>query len=810
VETLRNDIRYALRALARDRGFAIVAILTLALGIGANTAIFSIVNSVLLRPLAYREPGQLVTIREVVPSLSHLYPTLPVNAVHFSEWRKQCASFESLAEIGTGTLDLTGAGAPVQLHAALVSATLFHVLGVEPRIGRGFLEEEDQPGHEHVVVLTDSLWRNRFGADPSIVGKKIRLDGLPHTVVGVLPSGFRFPRSETLGASGVLDVQAEIFKPIAINLKEVSLDGEFNYNVIARLKHGVAASQALAELNVVQASIAKNLPEKLELKAKLAALEEVVVGPARQGLLVLLCAVGAVLLIVCVNLANLLLARSAGRAREFAIRTALGASRPRLLQQALTESLLLATAGGALGVVLAYWGLGLLVKGAPLDLPRLDEVHLDGRVLAFALLISTLTGLLFGILPAWRSSGASPLDALKTGSHTTTEGSRGARVRALLVSLEVGLSAVLLIAAGLLTTSFVRLMQVDKGFATESVLAVDVALPDSKYEKQEQREQFYQRAIAGLESLPGVRSAAVINWLPLQGEMWVDIVWLPGDNRPMFERPFANMRFISPGYFKTAGIALRRGRTFEETDRRKKMAVISQRVAERLWPGQDPVGRQFGHNDNEMYQVIGVSADVRVSLHQDPVLTVYLPYWDRARSNASVVVRTAMDPRAIAAAVRAEIWKIDPEVPVPAMRTMGQLVSDSVGQQRFQMLLLASFAGGALLLASLGIYGVVSYSVSRRRNEIGIRMALGARGADVYRMVLRQGLAPVVLGLFAGVAVALAVGRILSSLLFQVSPTDPLTIGIVTLLLGAVAVVACSVPAVRAMRVEPMNALRYE
>ncbi|HLM99195.1 MAG TPA: ABC transporter permease [Bryobacteraceae bacterium] len=810
METLGNDLRYAFRALARDRGFAIVAILTLALGIGANTAIFSIVNSVLLRPLAYREPGQLVTIREVVPSLSHIYPTLPVNALHFDAWRKQCASFESLAEIGSGTLDLTGAGEPVQLHAALVSATLFHVLGVEPRMGRSFLEEEDQPGHDQSVVLTDSLWRNRLGADPSIVGKKIRLDGLPHTVVGVLPAWFRFPRTETLGASGALDVPADIFKPIAINLKDTSPEGEFNYNVIARLKHGATEARALAELNVVQAGIAKKLPEKLELKAKLEPLEEVVVGPARQGLLVLLSAVGAVLLIVCVNLANLLLARSAGRARESAIRTALGASRARLLRQALTESLLLAIAGGALGVVLAYWGLELLVKGAPLDLPRLDEVHLDGRVLTFALLISTITGLLFGILPAWRLSGASPQDALKAGSHTTTEGTRGTRLRGLLVSLEVGLSAVLLIAAGLLTTSFVRLMQVDKGFTTESVLAVDVALPDSKYDKQEQREQFYQRAVAGVESLPGVRSAAVINQLPLQGEMWVDIVWLPGDNRPMFERPFANMRFISPGYFKTLGIPLRRGRTFEQTDRGKKMAIISQRAAERLWPGQDPVGRQFGHNENEMYQVAGVAADVRVSLHQDPVLMVYLPYWDRARSNASLVVRTAMDSRAIAAAVRAEIWKIDPEVPVPAMRTMDQVVSDSVGQRRFQMSLLASFAAGALLLASLGIYGVVSYSVSRRRNEIGIRIALGARGGDVYRMVLRQGLAPVALGLIAGVAVALAAGRILSSLLFQVSPTDPFTIGAVTILLAAVAVVACSVPAVRAMRVEPMKALRYE
>jgi predicted permease len=810
VETLWNEFRYSLRTLGRDRGFATVALLTLALGIGANTAIFSIVNGIILRPLTYREPDRLFAIHEVIPKMIKLYPELPVNPLHFLAWRKRCRSFEQLAELETFSPTLTGAGQPEQLGGVRVSANFLSMLGVQPQLGRGFLESEDQPGRDDVVILTDSLWRRRFGADPLIVGKKITLGGSPSIVVGVLPASFHFAKGNQLDALITLPERTEIFKPLALDPKDTEMEGNFNYVAIGRLKAGVDRERSLAELNVVQADIAKTFKDKMELKAALSALQDQMVGPVRRGLLVLLGAVGAVLLIVCVNLANLSLVRGAGRGRESAIRTALGASRIQLLRQPLVESLLLAIVGGALGVLFSSWATNLLIKSAPVSLPRMDEVRLDGYAVAFAVMISAAAGVLFGVLPAFRMTRVAPQEVLKTGGRAATEGLRGTRLRGLLVSVEVALSAMLLIVGGLLMSSFMRLMNVDKGFPVDRLLVLDLNVAGARYQRDASRAEFYRRVMAGVQALPGVRSAGVTNGLPLRGETWVDVVWLPGDTRPIFERLTANVRFISQDYFKTAGIPFRGGRPFEEGDRNKDVVIIAQRTADQLWPGQNPVGKRLYRGDEKLREVIGVVGDVRTTLQQGPVITVYLPYWREPASRAALLVRTAMDPRSVAASVRSEIWKVDPEIPVQQMQTMEEVISEAAAPRRFQMLLVLLFSVSALLLASLGIYGVVSYTVAQRTNEIGVRLAVGARGADVYRMVLRQGLAPVLVGLVAGVAGALALGRLLVSLLFEVSPADPLTISAVIVVLAGVATFACTAPALRATRVDPIVALRYE
>ncbi|HTT62241.1 MAG TPA: ABC transporter permease [Bryobacteraceae bacterium] len=802
---LRDDLRYAIRTLLRERGFASMAVLSLAVGIGANTAIFSVVNGVLLRPLPYLDPGRLYTIREVVPKLAHLYPSLPVNFSHYYEWRQRCSALESIAIMQGSAPNLTGVGEPELLDGALVSASVFRVLGVRPQLGRGFLDEEDPEGHNQVAVISDALWKRRFQADPAIVGRKIMLNGRPNVVVGVLPPGFQFPDREGMGP------KTDVFQPLGYSKDDFEeLTGDFNWAAIARLRPGVTPQRALAALNVIQADICRRIPEKIDLHVSMSSLQEDIVGQSRRGLLVLLGAVGAVLLILCGNLANLSLARAAGRARESAIRTALGAGRSQLVRQALTESLVLALAGGAVGIALAAWGVKVLVNAAPLDLPRLSQVSLDGRVLGFALLISIVTGVVFGILPALRSAAAHPLEALKSGSYTTTEGRGGARVRGLLVAVEAALSAVLLITAGLLIGSFVRLMHVDKGFDIERVLAVHVKIPSNKYTEAPQQAAFFDRLLEKARHLPGVLSAGVASALPLQGETWIDLAGTEGDQRPMFERPMVNVRFVSPDYFRMLRIPFHEGRPFDDSQRNRKVVIISQGTARRLWPGRSAMGRHMLQNET-LEEVAGVTADIRsTSLDKDPVLMIYIPYWQRPRLSAWLLLRSAMDPRGIAAGVRAAIHQVDADVPVPQMETLQEVMSDSVAQRRFQMTLVMLFAAAALALAGFGIYGVVSYSVTRRRTEMGIRMALGADARDLQRMVLWQGIRPVAAGLAAGILCAVAAGRVLSSLLFQVSARDPLTIAGVALVLLAVSAAAALVPAHRATRVDPMNALRFE
>ncbi|HOQ45421.1 MAG TPA: ABC transporter permease [Bryobacteraceae bacterium] len=809
---LWRDLRLAARILIREPAFTSIAILMLALGIGATTTTFSVVNGVLLKPLSYHDPERLVSIREVASHLAHLYPTVPVNARHFVEWRRQCPSFEGMSAIIQVSLNLTGSGEPERLEAASVSPNLFRVLGVRVALGRDFLDEEEQRGRDNVVVLTDGLWRRRFHADPSLVGKTIRLNGLPHTVVGVLPPDFRYPNRNAFGTGESVAPQADLFRPLSFRDDELAeLLGRHNYAVIARLKPGVTRQRAGAELEAVQLQMIQLAGAKTELRAHVTPLLDTVVGNAGRGLIYLLCAVGVVLLIVCVNLANLLLARGERRAREAAVRTALGAGRAQLLRGALAEVLIIGLAGGGIGLGAAAFAVAAL-RRSTLDIPRLNEVQVDAGVLIFALGLTLLTCLLFGLLPAWRTSRADPQQALKAGGRTATESRSGLRIRSLLVTAEVALSAVLLITAGLLMNSFVRLMRVDKGFSAPTVLAVDLAIEGPAYGKREQREAFYQRLLNDLSSRPGVQAAAICTALPLQGETWIDQAYIPGLPESEESRILVNVRFVSADYFRTMGIPLRAGRTFSDNDRDRRVALISERLAQRLWPGRDAVGRTFSRGNNMSYEVIGVVGDVRAEVHKPPVSMVYRPYWDPnwVPFRSILVARAAGDPRSVAGAMRAAIRATDPDVPVPQMRTISEVLDESVAQRRFQMTLAGSFAFTALLLACLGIYGVVSYSVARRTGEMGIRAALGARPADLYRLVLRQGLAPVAVGLLLGIASALAAGNMLASLLFEIRPRDPFTIVAVSALLTAVSIAACLLPARRAAGVEPAAALKYE
>ena len=807
---LWNDLRSAARILRQEPGFAALTILTVALGVGANTAIFSIVNGVLLRPLPYGEPDRLVALREVVPAIAQTYPTLPVSARHFTEWRQRALSFDHLSAIDTRSAALTGVGEPEQLDIARVSADLFDTLGVQPALGRTFANGEDQAGHDRVVVISDSLWHRRFRGSRAILGKLIQLDSQSYTVIGVLPPWFRFPSARVLEVGQVSASKPELFRPLVFDDDEMKeLMGNFNYTVIARLKRGEAADRSLAELNVIAAQLVKMSGEKMELRASVIPMRDSIVGKSRRGLWVLLAAVGAVLLIGCVNLANLLLARSERRARDVAIRAAMGASGGQLMRRALAETVFLAVIGGVLGVALASAGLSVLVKSAPADIPRLDEVRLDFWVLAFALAITTATGLLFGLAPAWRAMRADPQDALRSGGRAMSGGVSDARLRGSLVTAEIALSVVLLVTAGLLMSSFARLIGTDKGFRAATVLAGQVQIPAEKYKEKDQRNAFHERVLDRLRAQPGVLSAAVVTALPLTGETWVDMAALPGDTRPELERPMVNVRFASADYFRTMGIPLQAGRTFSDNDRKRNVAVVSERVARALWPGQNVVGRPFVMN-GEKREVIGVVGDVLAEPHKPAVSIVYRPYWEWAPGGVELVARAAGDPRSIASAMRTVIRSVDADVPLPELRTMQEVLAESLAQRRFQMLLILAFAGTALLLAALGIYGVVSYSVTRRRSEMGVRMALGAAAPDLCAMVIRQAMIPVAIGLLAGLATALAIGRVLASLLFEIGPRDPVIMTAVTGLLLAVALVASFVPARRAASASPLEALRCE
>lgn len=804
-----QDLRHSFRRLIRTPGFSALAIATLALGIGASTAIFSIVEGVLLRPLDYRAPGQLVWLRETTPSFGQA--PLPINASHFLTWRERATSFAALSVLDHGSAALTGSDRPEQLALAGVSANFFELLGVSPALGRSFFTEEETAGRNRVLVISDALWRRVFAADPAIVGRTISLDHEPHTIVGVLPARFQHPHVTARGIGSVGAPNPDLFRPKVFSAEELKERfGRHNYGTIGRLKPAVTVEAAEAELNEIGAQIVREIGmNNTILRALVLPLHEAVVGQSRTGLLVLFAAVTSVLLIACVNLTNFLFAQAERRRQESAVRQALGASRGRLVRQALTDTLLVAGIGGVLGIGLAWAGLGLLLRVAPGDLPRLDEVRLDGGVLGFAIGLSLFTGLLFGVAPAWRLARTDPQQALAAGSRALAGGG-GRRLSSVLVAAEVALSLVLLTTAALLAGSFARLLQTDKGFHAPNVLSAEVAIPVAKYREPAQRIAFFEQVVERLGSMPGVRSATMINSLPLQGETWVDKAAVAGDPRPLAEKTDTNVRFITGAYFEMLDIPLRAGRTFAPADRQKKVTIISETLAERLWPGENPIGRRLERWAGDEFEVIGVAGDVRPAPHRAPVPTMYRGYWDWPPRRMLVVVRTVGDPRAAAGMIRAAVRDIDADVPVPVLRTMDDVLSASVAQQRFQVMLAATFAGAALLLTALGIYGVVAYSVTRRRKEFGIRMAFGAAPAAVQCLLLRQSLAPVLAGLVGGIAAALAVARVLQSLLYETRATDPLVLATVSLALVVVAAVACYLPGRQSTRIDPVESLRAE
>jgi predicted permease len=812
VETLWQDIRYAVRLLQRSPGFTATAIAALALGLAASTAIFSVINGVLLEPLEYANPGQLVGLQLSIPGLARKFPTIPLNPPTYLAWSHQAKSLSGIAVFEEGVmLNLTGGGAPALLSGDAITANLFEVLGVQPRLGRNFLPGSNQAVHDHEAILTNRLWQSRFHGDPRILGRAITLNGSRYTIVGVLPASFRFPRgNEPVSALGPM-LEPEIFVPEA--LENWRPDVGSGLGAIARLKPGVSRSQAIAELNLI---LSRSAPAGFHPRTVMMPLRDMIVHSSKRGLWLLFAAVLAVLLIICLNLASLMLTRATIREHEAAIRSAFGAGRGRLLRQALVETLLLTLSGGALGLLLAHWVLWALLATAPSGLPRVHNVRLDGAVVGFTLLISVLAGVLAGLLPAWRMARANPQDALHSAGLRGAERRSHSRVRELLVGLETALGVVLLLAAGLLLASFAKLQAVPKGFAVENILTVNLQLPAAEYTQAQQRSEFWRSVLAATSKLPGVQSSAVTSLLPLGGEMAYGPVNLPGDARPVGERPFASYRLVSPGFFETLGIPLLRGRELRWADARTGAVVISQVAAKTIWPAINPLGQRFDVDPRSRfpgYWVVGVAGDTRsINLSKAPTPMVYVVYTQVAGGGlaGSLILRTRFRATAVAPELHRAIWKVDRGVAVPSIQSMGQIVSASLASQRFEALLTSLFAAAALLLACLGIYGVVSYSVVSRTHEIGIRMALGAQKADVLRRMIVQGMMPVLVGLCAGIAGAFGVMRLLSSLLYGVRPGDPLTFIAVSLILAGAAFIACYIPARRATKVNPMVALRYE
>jgi predicted permease len=818
-ERFWQDVRYAARQLRRSPGFSAVAVATLALGIGATTAIFTLVYDVMLRPLPFAQADRLVTIEEKIAEWSNIYPTLPVSANHFTFWQQHNRSFDSIAVMRQDSAPLGASGHPLQVGVLAATPGIFSVLQVEPNLGRAFNASEGQEGQDRVVVLMYDLWREQFGSDPGIEGKSIRLDGFPYTVVGVMPQSFHMPSLQTMATIGNTNrpLPVGVLEPLAFSKDVLAEDmGDLNYFGLGRLRAGVSVAAAKAELDALQHTISDHLAadEKATLSTALTPFQEQLVGNNRKPLMILLVAVAGLLLVGCVNVANLLLARAVGQKHQMAVASALGARRAALVRMALRETAVLAVAGGGLGVLLAAGVVPAMQQYLPASLDFRGPLHLDWAGAGCALLLALLATLLAGAAPAFMVSSTAPNEVLHTESRLASESRGSRRARRVLVGIEVAISVALVLMSGLLTTSLMKLMAVDRGFTTERTLTAMIDLPTESYPDTQHRSAFYRDVLGRMERLPGVEHAAITSVLPLTGDSWGDMARAAGDTRPVTQLPLESFRWVSPEYFATIHLQLLSGRFFSESDWGRNVALISEKTAKTLWPGKDPIGQQFSRGDpkeEKPFTVVGVVADARtISLAKPDPMMVYVPYWYRCQFVAGLVVRTHQDPSAMANAIRQTIWSVDRSVPVPAMRTLGGVVADSVANQRFEMDLLLLFAVSALFLAGLGIYGVITYSVVQRYREIGLRIALGAQRASVYRLVLRDGLLPVVAGAAAGVALAFGMARLVSSLLFQVSPYDPaLAAGAVCVLL-AVGITGCLLPARRAASVEPMRALRTE
>jgi predicted permease len=803
MRALIQDVRYGLRVLWKSRGFTAVAVATLALGIGANTAIFSITNAVVLRPLPYREPDRLVTVWE--SSARSDESRSIVSPANYLDWLAQNRVFDAMGAYTEDFFNLSeDASYPERVPVARVTPSLFQTLRAEPFLGRAFLPEEGQPDAENVVILSYGLWQRRFGADPHAVGKTVKVNGIKHTVVGVLPPDFIISQRPY-----------DVYAPMAFDdAQRLNRRGRY-LTVIARLRPGVTVEQARAEMKSLGGRLADEYPdENAGRSASVVPLERMISWSARTALLVLLGAVSFMLLIACVNVANLLLGRAAARRKEMAVRTALGAGRLRLAQQLLTESLMLSLAGGALGLLIAKWGTGLLVSLSPSNIPRVEQAGLDARVLVFTLLVSALAGLLFGLVPALQASEVDLNDALKSGGNATA-GARRSFTRSALVVAEVALSLVLLVGAGLLIKSFVRLSEVELGFDPQHVVAADISLP-YRYDTSPKRVEFYRQLLARVGALPGVSAAALSQSVPLSGEEFGTQFTIPERQSSQGREKYgAIYHRVSSQYLSVMGIRLLKGRGLTEGDTADApgVALINEVMARKYFPGEDPVGKRIviDRSPPLSLEIVGVVSDLRyVTPTLEPYSEIYVSYLADPLYHMSLAVRASGDPTALVSAVRAQVTELDGDVPLANVKTMERYVADSLSPQRFSALLLTLFACAALALAALGVYGVISGSVTQRAREIGIRIALGARGSDVLRMVVRQGMTLALAGVGAGLLGALALTRLMSSLLYGVSAIDPLTFAGVSLLLLAVAFVACLLPARRATKVDPMVALRYE
>lgn len=816
MENLILDIRYGIRSLLRNKAFTIVAILALAVGIGATTAIFSIVNTILLRPLPYHESDRL----EI---LFHHYLKLDlkasVSAVGYEHYRKNLKSIESMGAFTGWAANLTGVDSPERLSGGAVTHTFFSTLGVRPARGRTFLPEESTDGRNRVVVLTDALWKRRFAADPGIVGRSIMLNGRNHTVVGIMPEDFRF--------GSEFGQQVEIYSPVVFTEQQLDPNNwgfEFLFTLL-RLKPGVTREALQSELDTVAAGVRRlvngeqDSARPITWKLLIENFRENIVGDIRPALRILMAAVGLVLLIACANVANLLLARASGRQKELALRAALGAGRWRIIRQLLTESVLLGVFGGALGLALAWGGLKFLVALSPENIPRTGEIGIDWMALGFTLLISTLTGLIFGAAPAWQASRSDLHETLKEGGRTgAVSGKRG--LRNMLVVAEVAVALVLLIGAGLLIRSFLKVQQVNPGFNPEKMLVLQLSLPDSKYPEPADRDRFFQSMIEKVRAIPGVERAGISTSVPMSGSNSSASFTIEGRQVPRGETsPWGNRWYAGPDYFQTMGISLIKGRYFDERDTADSplVAIIDQSMQSKFWPDEDPIGKRisFGRSDSGdpvWREIVGVVGHVKqMGLDGASPVQYYIPHRQNPAAGVYLAVRTGQgDPAALTATVRGAIQSIDPELPVFKVRTMEKIVADSLMPRRFAMVLLGAFAGIAMLLASVGLYGVMSYSVAQRTHEIGVRMALGARAASVLGMVIRQGMVLTVIGLLIGIAGAYFLTGLMSSLLFGVGTADPITFVLFSIALMLVSLLASYIPARRATKVDPMIALRYE
>jgi predicted permease len=820
LESSLQDARYGLRMLRKNPGFTAVAILTLALGIGASTAVFSVVNAVLIKPLPYPHSEQIVFPWAIAPPGLNLgYDEIPWGRVQFLEFSRQTKTIQHFAAFQSSSFNLTGAGDPALLEGVRATAGLFPALGVSPALGRTYTAEEDQPGRAPVVVLSHALWLERFGGDPEILGRVLELNGAAYTVIGVMPAGFDFPRANELPGSIDSPRAAQLWVPLALNPGPIVRGEPSELAVIGRMKPGVTVEQAQAELDVFARHMEELFPRaKGWFNSRATPLTRQVAGDTRRPLLLLLGAVGIVLLVACSNVASLLLARSLAREKEFSLRSALGAARLRLIRQLLTESLLLSTAGALAGVLVAEFGVRFVKTFGPSNIPRLGEVNLDWRVFAFTFLITLFVGILFGLAPAFAAARRNLSESVREGGHRTTAGHAGQKIRQALLVCEVAMALVLVIAAGLLTRTFLRLLSAGGGFNAEHVLTFELSLPNTKYPDQDRIVALYHELLLRMQNLPGVESAGISEVVPLAGAGESTGMRIPDfHSADEKERPYANYTIVTPGYFFAIGTSVLQGRDFSESDTADSMpvAIINQAMAKKFWPGQNPLGKAAGVPIRKFdMTIIGIIPDLKhLSLREEPAPEVYVPYTQNPWPSMLVmqaVIRTKADPDSVLAGVRDAVHFVDSDLPLAKVTTLAAIVDTSLAQPRFSMLLLGSFGALALLLASIGIYGVISYSVAQRTQEIGIRLALGAQRRNVFGMILSQGARLAGLGIAIGLVLAFGVARLMSSFLFGVQPADPLTFAAVCALLLAVAFLACYIPARRATRVDPLTALRYE